>query len=44
MSMSQPSYQRDFTHFPLSIEAIEYFLRHYLRDAKTTPTRGPPRS
>ena len=43
MSMSQPSYQRDFTQFPLSIEAIEYFLRHYLRDADdyTDPRAAP---
>jgi acetyl esterase len=32
MSMSQPSYRRDFTQFPLSIQAIEYFIGHYLRD------------
>src|SRR5438445_3453849 len=32
MSMSQPSYQRDFSKFPLSIEACRYFLGHYLRD------------
>ena len=32
MSMSQPSYRRDFAEFPLSIQAIEYFIGHYLRD------------
>ena len=44
MSMSQPSYQRDFTQFPLSIEAIEYFLATIFAMETTTPTRGPPRS
>ena len=34
MSMSQPSYQRDFSKFPLSIEACRYFLGHYLRDER----------
>ena len=32
MSMSQPSYRRDFTQFPLSVEAVKYFIGHYLRD------------
>jgi acetyl esterase len=32
MSMSQPSYGRDFTQFPLSVEAVKYFIGHYLRD------------
>jgi acetyl esterase len=32
MSMSQPSYQRDFSKFPLSVEACRYFMRQYLRD------------
>lgn len=32
MSMSQPSYKRDFTEFPLSIEAIEYFMGHYFHN------------
>jgi acetyl esterase len=43
MSMSQPSYQRDFTRFPLSIEAIEYFIGHYLRDRSdyTDPRAAP---
>ena len=43
MSMSQPSYQRDFTRFPLSIEAIEYFIGHYLRDSSdyTDPRAAP---
>ena len=43
MSMSQPSYQRDFTRFPLSIEAIEYFIGHYLRDISdyTDPRAAP---
>jgi acetyl esterase len=31
-SMSQPSYLRDFTQFPLSVEAVKYFIGHYLRD------------
>jgi acetyl esterase len=34
MSMSQSSYQRDFSRFPLSIEACRYFLGHYLRSDK----------
>jgi acetyl esterase len=47
MSMSQPSYERDFTQFPLSIEAIKYFIGHYLRDKKdyadprAAPLRAP---
>ena len=43
MSMSQPSYQRDFTRFPLSIEAIKYFIGHYLRDISdyTDPRAAP---
>ena len=43
MSMSQPSYNRDFTQFPLSIEAIKYFIGHYLRDGKdyTDPRAAP---
>jgi acetyl esterase len=32
MSMSQPSYKRDFTQFPLSVEAVKYFIGHYLRN------------
>jgi acetyl esterase/lipase len=32
MSLSQPSYKRDFTEFPLSVEAVKYFIGHYLRD------------
>jgi acetyl esterase len=32
MSLSQPSYKRDFTQFPLSVEAVKYFIGHYLRD------------
>jgi acetyl esterase len=43
MSMSQPSYQRDFTRFPLSIEAIEYFIGHYFRDRSDyTDKRAAP--
>ena len=34
MSMSQPSYKRDFSNFPLSAEACQYFLGHYLRGEK----------
>jgi acetyl esterase len=43
MSMSQPSYKRDFTQFPLSIEAIKYFIGHYLRDRNdyTDPRAAP---
>jgi len=43
MSMSQASYRRDFTQFPLSIEAIEYFIGHYLRDKSdyTDPRAAP---
>jgi acetyl esterase len=43
MSMSQPSYRRNFTEFPLSIEAIEYFIGHYLRDKNdyTDPRAAP---
>jgi acetyl esterase len=43
MSMSQPSYRRDFTEFPLSIEAIEYFIGHYLRNKNdyTDPRAAP---
>ena len=43
MSMSQPSYKRDFREFPLSIEAIEYFVGHYLRDRSdyTDPRAAP---
>ena len=42
-SMSQPSYKRDFTQFPLSIKAIEYFIGHYLRDGNdyTDPRAAP---
>jgi acetyl esterase len=47
MSMSQPSYQRDFSRFPLSVEACRYFLEHYLRDEedkvdwRASPLRAP---
>jgi acetyl esterase len=47
MSMSQPSYQRDFSKFPLSIEACRYFMEHYLRDEddkvdwRASPLRAP---
>ena len=43
MSMSQASYRRDFTQFPLSIEAIQYFVGHYLRDKSdyTDPRAAP---
>jgi acetyl esterase len=47
MSMSQPSYQRDFSKFPLSIEACRYFMEHYLRDeedkidCRASPLRAP---
>jgi acetyl esterase len=47
MSMSQPSYQRDFGKFPLSVEACRYFLGHYLRgeedkvDWRASPLHAP---
>jgi len=43
MSMSQPSYRRDFKQFPLSVEAIDYFVGHYLRDKNdyTDPRAAP---
>ena len=47
MSMSQPSYQRDFSKFPLSVEACRYFLGHYLRgeedklDWRASPLLAP---
>jgi acetyl esterase len=43
MSMSQPSYRRDFTQFPLSVEAVKYFIGHYLRDSSdyTDPRAAP---
>ena len=44
MSMSQPSYQRDFTRFPLSIEAIDTSCATIFAMRTTTPTRGLPRS
>jgi len=34
MRMTQSSYKRDFSNFPLSTEACRYFLGHYLRDEK----------
>jgi hypothetical protein len=43
MSMSQSSYQRDFSRFPLSIEACRYFLGHYLRsDTDKVDGRASP--
>jgi acetyl esterase len=43
MSMTQPSYQRDFSDFPLSTEACRYFLGHYLRGEKDkTDWRASP--
>jgi acetyl esterase len=44
MSMSQASYKnRDWTQYPLSIEAIKYFLTHYLGGEKdyTDPRAAP---
>jgi acetyl esterase len=44
MSMSQDSYKnRDWTQYPLSIEAIKYFLTHYLGGEKDyTDWRAAP--
>jgi acetyl esterase len=43
MSMSQDSYKRDWTQYPLSIEAIKYFLTHYLGAEKDyTDWRAAP--
>jgi acetyl esterase len=44
MSMSQASYKnRDWTQYPLSIEAIKYFLTHYLGSEKDyTDWRAAP--
>jgi acetyl esterase len=43
MSMSQESYKRDWTQYPLSIEAIRYFLKHYLDSEKDyTDWRAAP--
>jgi acetyl esterase/lipase len=43
MSMSQNSYKnRDWTQYPLSIEAIKYFLTHYLSEKDYTDPRAAP--
>ena len=43
MSMSQASYRKDFSQFPLSLEACRYFLGHYLRgDQDKTDWRASP--
>jgi acetyl esterase/lipase len=43
MSMSQGSYKRDWTQYPLSIEAIKYFIGHYLSGEKDyTDWRAAP--
>jgi acetyl esterase len=43
MSMSHPSYGRDFSSFPLSTEACRYFLGHYLRgDEDKSDWRASP--
>ena len=42
MSMLQPSYQRDFTRFPLSMEAIESSWATIFAMGTTTPTAGRP--
>jgi acetyl esterase len=43
MSMSQASYKKDWTQYPLSIEAIRYFLMHYLGGEKDyTDWRAAP--
>ena len=45
--MSHASYQRDFSQFPLSVEACRYFLGHYLRNERdktdwhASPLRAP---
>ena len=47
MSMSQASYQKDFSQFPLSLESCRYFLGHYLRgdqdkiDWRASPLLAP---
>lgn len=47
MGMAHASYQRDFSRFPLSVEACRYFLGHYLRDERdqadwrASPLRAP---
>jgi acetyl esterase len=43
MSMSQGSYKnRDWTQYPLSIEAIKYFIGHYLSEKDYTDWRAAP--
>jgi len=43
MSMSQNSYKnRDWTQYPLSIEAIKYFLTHYLIEKDYSDPRAAP--
>jgi acetyl esterase len=43
MSMSQASYKnRDWTAYPLSIEAIKYFITHYLSDKDYGDPRAAP--
>ncbi len=43
MHMTQPSYRRDFSNFPLSTEACQYFLGHYLRsEADKADWRASP--
>ncbi|HEU0148551.1 MAG TPA: alpha/beta hydrolase fold domain-containing protein, partial [Bradyrhizobium sp.] len=43
MSMAQASYKKDWTQYPLSIEAIRYFLKHYLGSEKDyTDWRAAP--
>jgi acetyl esterase len=43
MSMSQGSYKnRDWTQYPLSIEAIKYFIGHYLSEKDYTDRRAAP--
>jgi acetyl esterase len=47
MSMRHPSYMQDFSRFPLTGEAVQYFHAHYLRDEKdqvdwrASPLRAP---
>jgi acetyl esterase len=43
MSMSQDSYKKDWAQYPLSIDAIKYFLKHYLGAEKDyTDWRAAP--
>ena len=47
MSMRHPSFEQDFSRFPLTIEAVRYFHMHYLggeqdqADWRASPLRAP---